>query len=125
MKTTKKMMLATISTVIATAANVENRDELLTFLAHEVELLDAKAERAKSAPSKPSKSVEENNAIRAAILAYLSTQTEVKTIKEIVEECAECAGASSARMGALLSPMVTSGRVKREKQGKNTVFSLA
>lgn len=125
MKTTKLAMFAKISTVIATMENIENRAEMLDFLAHEAELLTAKAEKAKSTPAKPSKSVEANNAVRQALLTYFAEQEEMKTIKELISEVAELEGASSQRVAQLLSPLVKEGKVKKDMVGKLTAYGLA
>lgn len=124
MKMTKTQMFAQISTVIAMMENVENKQEMLDFLAHEVELLNSKSERAKSQPSKPSKSVEENNSLRELLLAYFAQQTELKTIKDICSEIPEFDGFSSQKVAQLISPLVKENKVDRQKVGKTTAYGL-
>ena len=125
MKTTKIEMLAKISTAIATMENIENRAEMLDFLAHEVDLLNAKKEKAKSTPAKPSKAVEANNLLRQTLLDYFAQQEELKTIKEIVAEVAELDGASAQKVAQLLAPLVRENIVKKEPVGKFQAYGLA
>lgn len=124
MKTTKKTMFAAISTAIAMMDNVENKQEMLDFLAHEVELIDAKAERVKSQPSKPSKSVQENDAIRTELLAFFRTQAELVTLKELTEQD-EFASYSTNKLAQLIAPMVKAGTVRKDKVGKVMGYGIA
>lgn len=124
-KLTKMELFAQIATVIASASDVENKQELLDFIAHEQSLLTAKAEKAKSAPSKPSKSVEENNILREAILAYLAQQDELKSITDMLEEIPELSGASNPKVAQLLSPLYKAEKIKKQKVGKVMCYELA
>lgn len=116
---TKRDLFTNLSTLVS-ASNVENKDELLSGLAHEIELLDKKA----STPRKPTATQVENESLKAELLSFLVSADAPKTIKEIQDECTTFANLSNQRMSHLLSALVNEQKVEKEYVKKTPFFSV-
>ena len=114
---TKKENFAVIRTIIENTA-VENQDELLTFIDHEVELLSRK----RSASSKPTKRQVENEALKGRIAEVLGD--EGMTVTAILGELNED-GLTNQRVSALLRQMVTGGVAHKEIVKGKAMFTIA
>ena len=109
------------NTLIAIVSNQDraDRNELLTFLHHEIELLDKKTES-----KKPTAKQKENEGIKRAILAVLRTSEKGMTIPEIQSTAPALAEHSSQKMSALLRLLKEDGCVTSEKVKNKTYFKV-
>ena len=114
---TKKENFAVIRTIIENTA-VENQDELLMFIDHEVELLSRK----RSTSSKPTKRQVENEGLKGQIAEILSD--EGHTVTAILGELG-IDGLTNQRVSALLRQMVTSGTARKEMVKGKAMFYIA
>ena len=116
---TKKENFAVIRTIIENTA-VENQDELLTFIDHEVELLSRK----RSTSSKPTKRQVENTALKERISEILLRAESGMTAGDITKAIASD-DATPNRVVALLTQMKKDGMVVREEVKGKAMFSIA
>lgn len=112
---TKRENFATLRTVVETA-NTENKDELLSFIDREVELLNHK-----SAKSGQTKTQKENVAVKESIKEALAQFSAPVTVSEIMA----IVGLSNQKISALLRQMVKAGEVVRTEEKKKAYFALA
>ena len=118
-KITKREMFAMISAVVE-KAEVENKDEMLNALAHEIELLDNKKSN-----SKPSARERENEALKEEIFAELKEIGRAVTVSEFQAETRFAPPEfSNQRMSALLNQLVKADRVHKEIIKKKSYFSV-
>ena len=116
-KITKREMFAMISAVVE-KAEVENRDEMLKALAHEIELLDNK--KSKSGQSAREK---ENEALKNEIFAELSKLDEKVTVSEFQAVTRFTPSEfSNQRISALLNQLVKADRVGKVVEKKKSYF---
>ena len=120
---TKKMTKKEMSTmVIATieATEVENREEMVNFLNHEVELLEKK-----SSKSGTTKTQKENLVLMEQLKEALGEMTEAVTISEFqAKSTHEVATLSNQKLSALLKKLVESGEVVKTVEKKKSYFAL-
>jgi len=114
---TKKENFAVIRTIIENTA-VENQDELLTFIDHEVKLLSRK----RSTASKPTKRQVENEALKGRIAEILND--EGQTVTAILGELGD-ENLTNQRVSALLRQMVASGTAQKEMVKGKAMFTIA
>lgn len=95
-----------------------NKDGLLSFIDHEVELLSRK----RSTASKPTKRQVENEALKGRIAEILSD--EGQTVTAILGELGD-EGLTNQRVSALLRQMVTSGVAHKEMVKGKAMFTIA
>ena len=95
-----------------------NKDGLLTFIDHEVELLSRK----RSTSSKPTKRQVENEALKGRIAEILSDegQTVTAILGELNDE-----NLTNQRVSALLRQMVASGTARKEMVKGKAMFYIA
>ena len=119
-KITKREMFAMISTVVE-KAEVENKDEMLKALAHEIELLDNK--KSKSGQSKTQK---ENEILKEEIFTELSKLGEKVTVSEFQAVTRFAPPEfSNQKISALLNQMEKAGRVGKVVEKKKSYFSVS
>jgi uncharacterized protein (DUF2344 family) len=118
-KITKREMFAMISTVVE-KAEVENKDEMLKALAHEIELLDNK--KSKSGQSKTQK---ENEILKEEILAELKEINKPVTVSDFQAVTRFAPPEfSNQKISALLNQLVKENRVHKEVIKKKSYFSV-
>lgn len=95
-----------------------NKEGLLSFIDHEVELLSRK----RSASSKPTKRQVENEVLKGRIAEVLGD--EGMTVTAILGELGED-GLTNQRVSALLRQMVTDGKAIKEMVKGKAMFTIA
>lgn len=119
-KMTKKEMFAVIAETI-NAVEVENKAEMLNFIAHEIELLEKK-----SSKSGQTKTQKENELLKAELLTALGEMDKPVTISELQSKStAEVATLSNQKLSALLNQMVKAGTVVKTVEKKKSYFAVA
>ena len=111
---TKKEMFSAIRNVV-----IDN-EEMVTFIDHEIELLNRKS----NSPKKPTKNQIENDAFKAEIVAYLTEADAPKTIKELQTEIPAISGLSNQRITHMLTDLVKAETVKKAYIKKTPYFSI-
>ena len=117
-KMTKKEYFAVLAEVVANS-DMENKEGALTFIAHEVELLEKK-----SAKSGQTKTQKENAEILVKIKAELAEVGKAVTITELQAASAEMAQYSNQKLSALLKKLVESGEVVKTTEKKKSYFAV-
>lgn len=119
-KMTKKEMFAMVIEVV-NGVEVENKEEMLNFLNHEVELLNKK-----SGKSGETKTQKENKVLMEQLAEALGEMTEPVTISEFqTKSTHEVATLSNQKLSALLKKMVENGEVVKTVEKKKSYFALA
>lgn len=119
-KMTKKEMFAMVIEVV-NGVEVENREEMLNFLNHEVELLNKK-----SSKSGETKTQKENKVLMEQLKEALAEMTTPVTISEFQEKSThEIATLSNQKLSALLKKLVESHEVVKTSEKKKSYFALA
>ena len=119
-KITKKEMFAVIAETI-NAVEVENKAEMLNFIAHEVKLLEKK-----SSKSGQTKTQKENELLKAELLTALREMDKPVTISEFQSlSTAEVATLSNQKLSALLNQMVKAETVVKTVEKKKSYFAVA
>ena len=118
-KMTKKEMFAMVIGVVENA-EVENKAEMLGFLAHEVELLEKK--NSKSGQTKTQK---ENEVLLGQLELALAEFDRPLTISEFMKTSShEVATLSNQKLSALMKKLVDSGKVDKTTEKKKSYFAL-
>lgn len=118
-KLTKKEMFAMVIEVV-NGVEVENREEMLNFLNHEVELLNKK-----SSKSGETKTQKENKVLMEQLKEALAEMTVPVTISEFQEKSThEIATLSNQKLSALLKKLVESEEVVKTSEKKKSYFAL-
>ena len=112
-KITKKEMFTMIK------AQVKDNAEMVTFIDHEIELLDKKASNKKA-----TKTQEANVGIKSTILAVLEGGKSM-TVTEMQGASAELGELSNQKVSALVRQLVEAGEVVKTIDKKVSRFSLA
>jgi hypothetical protein len=99
---------------------VANREDLVAFIDHELELLDKKASN-----KTPSKTQLENANIKDVIVRTLTNLTSPATITEIQENNTDLANLSNQKISALLTQLVNENKVVRTVDKKKAYFTIA
>lgn len=118
-KMTKKEMFALVIEVV-NGAEVAQKEEMLNFLAHEVELLERK-----SSKSTTTKTQAENEKIMVLVAEGLAEMGKPVTITELMAGSEKVAGLSNQKLSALLRIMKERGEVVKITEKKKSFFSLA
>lgn len=114
---TKREMFAAIANVAEVAAN----EEMITFINHEIELLDAR----KNSKSKGmTKTQKENEGIKAVIAEVLTSADEKMTVTEMIAD-ERLNSYTNQKISALLRQMVEAGKVVKTIEGKKAYFAVA
>lgn len=118
-KMTKKEMFAEVIAVVE-RVEVENKAEMLNFLAHEVELLNKK-----SSKSGQTKTQKENVLLMEQLVVALSEMKKPVTISEFQGlSKAEVATLSNQKLSALLKKLVEENKVVKTVEKKKSYFSV-
>ena len=118
-KMTKKEMFAEIMAVVE-KAEVENRNAMMEFIDHEIELLEKK-----SSKSGQSKTQKENEVLKEEILAELIEINKPVTVSDFQAVTRFAPPEfSNQKMSALLNQLVNAGRVHKEIIKKKSYFSV-
>lgn len=114
---TKREMFTAIANVAEVAANAE----MVEFLNHQIELLDAR----KASGSKGMTSTQKaNEVLKALIFDVLAEAGEPITIGTMLKD-SRLAGLSNQKMSALLRQMVEANKVIKSKDKKTVLFEVA
>ena len=120
-KVTKKDNFNAILAILATAETA-NKDALIEFINHEIELLDKKANSSKS---KPSKTQAENDGIKTAIVKAFENAETALTITEFQTKfSSKFAEYSNQKLSALFKQLVDAGILEKTVIKKKSYFSL-
>lgn len=114
---TKKEMFAAINSVVANS-NSAQKQELMDFIAHELELLNRRSSTKSLTPKQ-----KENETFKAGILSFLEGADKPLTIGEIMEGCAVVEGLTSQRVTAIVSQLVKAQQVIRTEVKGKAYFS--
>lgn len=114
---TKKEMFAAINSVVANS-NSAQKQELMNFIAHELELLNRRSSTKSLTPKQ-----KENEAFKAEILSTLSAAENPLTIGELMENCSAIAELTSQRVTAIVSQLVKAQQVIRTEVKGKAYFS--
>ena len=119
-KMTKKEMFTMVANVVENA-EVENKAEMLEFLAHEVELLNRK-----SGKSGQTKTQKENEVLVEQVFNALAELGKPITVSEFMKESThEVATLSNQKLSALFKKLVEAERVVKTTEKKKSYFSVA
>lgn len=118
-KMTKKEMFTSIVKGIDTYL-IEFDDDrfnsnMVSFLQHEIELLDKK-----SASKKPTKTQEANEVLKDVILSVLTT--EGMTASEVLASADEFSGLSNQKISTLLNQLVKDGKIEKVTDSRKSIF---
>ena len=119
-KLTKKDYFKMVASVIENS-NVENKAELQSFISHEIELLDKKAQAKSTAETAKQK---ENNELMEIIYEVLAENGNAMTITEVQAENSKLAELSNQRMSALLRKLLDVDRIVRTELKKKAYFKV-
>lgn len=111
---TKREMYAQIREMV-----IDN-EEMVTFIDHEIDLLNRKSTSAK----KPTKTQLENDGFKAEIIAHLTEVDAPKTIKELQTEMPSIAGLTNQRITHLLTDLVKAEKLTKVYIKKTPYYSV-
>lgn len=114
---TKREMFVAIANVAEVAAN----EEMMTFINHEIDLLDARKNSKSKGMTKTQKANEEVKAVIADVLAQAE---EKMTVTEMLAD-ERLAGFTNQKISALLRQMVEANKVVKTIEGKKAYFEAA
>lgn len=115
---TKKEMFVAINSVVANS-NSAQKQELLAFIEHEIELLNRRSSSKTQTPKQ-----KENEAFKAEILSFLADAEAPMTVGEIMEKCAALEGLKSQRVTAIMTQMVKANELVRAEVKGKAYFSV-
>ena len=118
----KKMTKKDYFNALLNIKEVGTNEKLVTFIEHELELLERKSNSAKNGEKKPTAKQSENEALKDAIYNNME-ENRLYSITEMQKEFAECAELSNQKMSALLRLMIEEKRVERIVDKRKTYFS--
>jgi hypothetical protein len=98
---------------------VANRQDLVDFINHELELLDKK-----SSTKTPTKTQIENESLKNVIVEVLTNATQPLTINEITNANDKLVGLSNQKISALLIQLIGANLVVRTSDKKKAYFSI-
>lgn len=122
MTNAKKMTKKDYFNALLNIKEVGTNEKLVTFIEHELELLERKSNSAKNGEKKPTAKQSENEALKDAIYNNME-ENRLYSITEMQKEFAECAELSNQKMSALLRLMIEEKRVERIVDKRKTYFS--
>ena len=98
---------------------VANRQDLVDFINHELELLDKK-----SSTKTPTKTQVENESLKNVIVEVLTNATQPLTINETTHANDKLVGLSNQKISALLIQLIGANLVVRTSDKKKAYFSI-
>lgn len=119
-KLTKKDYFKMVAGAIENS-NVENKAELQSFISHEIELLEKKAQAKSTAETAKQK---ENNELMQVIYEVLADNGNAMTITEIQAEDTRLAELSNQRISALLKKLKDDEKIVRTELKKKAYFKV-
>ena len=117
----------TISNKFDAVINLLNGEESVLSVEDAVEFLEdrkAKSKR-KAGTRKPTATQKENEVYKDLIVEKLSNSELPMTVTDIIKSVDELNGFNTQKISALTRQLVLAGKIKKEKDGKKTVFSIA
>ena len=117
-KMTKKEMFAMVKSVVA-SADVAEKEAMVEFLDHEVELIEKKA-----GSKKATKTQKENEGILDVIRETLASCESGVTVSELQAKSEVLGELSNQKVSALVRKLVENGEVEKAIDKKRSVFSL-
>lgn len=118
-KLTKREMFEVIAKTIE-VMEVENKPEMLDFIAHEIELLNKK-----SKSGGQTKTQKENEILKEQLLSAFAEMKEPVTISEFQElSKSPVAQLTNQKLSALLNQLVKAGKMVKTVEKKKSHFSL-
>ena len=111
---TKKEMFSAIRNLVL------DNEEMVTFIDHEIELLNRKSDS-----KKPTKTQIENDGFKADIVSYLTNTDSPKTISEMQSEIATISGLTNQRVTHMLTDLVKAGTLTKDYIKKVPYYSVA
>ena len=119
-KMTKREMFAEIMAVVE-KAEVENRNAMMEFIDHEIELLEKK-----SSKSGQTKTQKENEMLKTEILEELASIGKAVTVSEFQSLTRFTPPEfSNQKISALLNQLAKDGKVVKTTEKKKSYFSVA
>lgn len=118
-KKTKKDFYKELYTFVENST-MANKNEMLGFIDHELELLDKKA-----SSKAMTKTQKENIGIKETVCNALAEIGEPISITDLIKRSPDLADYSNQKISALLKQLVDGGSVKRVEDGRKTLFALA
>lgn len=119
-KLTKKDYFKMVARVIE-SSNIENKAELQSFISHEIELLEKKAQSRGTDNAK----TRENNEIIEKIYNALVEINKAVTITELQAEVPEFGEYTNQKISALMKKLVDNNRVVKVVDKKKSYFKIA
>lgn len=121
MATTKKITKRdNFNALLAIPAVAENA-QLVSFIEHEIELLDKK----NSADKKPTAQQVANKGVMEAIMQVLSENGGLMTVTDVQKSNTALAELSNQRISALLRQLKDEGKVERVEDKRKAYFKIA
>lgn len=119
MTTNKKMTKRDFFNILKKSypTDMENYNEVIAFIDHEIELLEKK----NSAEKKPTAQQSENNGIKEAIVNGMAPQRNY-TITDLIKEVPECSELTNQRVSALIRQLIADGKVERFEEKRKAYF---
>ena len=111
---TKKEMFSAIRNLVL------DNEEMVTFIDHEIELLNRKSDS-----KKPTKTQIENDGFKADIVSYLTNTDSPKTISEMQSVIATISGLTNQRVTHMLTDLVKAGTLTKDYIKKVPYYSVA
>lgn len=118
-KKTKKDFYKELYTFVENST-MANKNEMLGFIDHELELLDKKA-----SSKAMTKTQKENVGLKETIVNALKDIGEPISITDLIKRSVDLADYSNQKISALVKQLVADGLVVRTEDGRKTLFSVA
>lgn len=114
----KKMTKREYFNAIKAVLEAAGQDEMVSFIDHEIELLDKKANRKSDKPTATQIANEELKGVLSEVLS----EVEGKTVTDLIKSDARLSELSNQKVSALLRLMIKDGTARSEKDKKKTLF---
>ena len=108
-----------VITMMLSDETIKHNEMYVTYLEHELELLDNK-----KANKKATKNQEENVGYMKTILGVLAQSEKGLTVTEIMKSDDELSELSNQRVSALLRKLIDEDKVVRATEGRRAIFSV-
>jgi hypothetical protein len=118
--TSKKLTKRDHFNTLLTIEEVKNNPVLVEFINNELDLLARK----NSSDKKPTAVQQANEELKEAILAFLQPGDKY-TITEFIKNVPECADKSNQKVSAIVSQMVSDGKLEKVIEKRVSYFTLA
>lgn len=118
--TSKKLTKRDHFNTLLTIEEVKSNPVLVEFINNELDLLARK----NSSDKKPTAVQQANEELKEAILAFLQPGDKY-TITEFIKNVPECADKSNQKVSAIVSQMVSDGKLEKVIEKRVSYFTLA